>query len=214
MSRISDRPVVPYVAPFGIFLLLTGLASYTPISIFWLYPAKTIFVGALLLIFRRSYTEIKPKISLLPILMGLLVFIIWVLPEGHYPLFSQPKSMEPYQLAPQNWSIVWIGFRLIGAVLVVPIMEELFWRSFLMRYLIDPDFKQVSLGTFGWLSFFGTVFLFGVEHYRWLPGIAAGVIYALLLYRKKDLFACILSHATTNLALGIYVLVTHQWQYW
>lgn len=214
MLKITDRPIVPYVTPFGVFLLLTGLASYTPISILWLYPAKTILVGILLLVFRHSYTKIDPKVSPLPILMGLLVFILWVLPEGHYPLLSQPKGMNPYQLASQNWSIVWIGFRLMGAVIVVPIMEELFWRSFLMRYLIDPDFKHVSLGTFGWLSFCGTVILFGVEHYRWLPGIAAGIIYTLLLYRKKDLFACVLAHSTTNLALGIYVLVSHQWSYW
>jgi CAAX prenyl protease-like protein len=93
-------------------------------------------------------------------------------------------------------------------------MEELFWRSFLLRYLINPDFKKVPIGTFSLFSFVSTVVLFGLEHHRWLPGIIAGIIYTLLLYRKKELFDCILSHAITNLVLGIYVIMTHQWRYW
>jgi len=111
-------------------------------------------------------------------------------------------------------AIVWICFRMIGAIIVIPIMEELFWRSFLIRYLIDPGFKSVPIGKFSWLSLIATVVLFGVEHNQWLPGIIAGIIYTLLLYRTKSLFACIVAHSVTNLALGVYVLFTHQWIYW
>jgi CAAX prenyl protease-like protein len=209
------HPAFPYVIPFGTFLLLTGLASWIPVSIVWLYPIKTILVGALLFMFRRIYTEVKPKISLLAIVIGILVFVLWVLPEGYYPPLGQSKEFNPLeQFSSWSWAFVWISFRMIGAVVIVPIMEELFWRSFLLRYLINPNFKQVPLGAFSWLSFCGTVVFFGVEHHRWLPGIVAGIIYTLLLYRKKDLFACILAHTVTNLTLGIYVLVTHQWGYW
>lgn len=209
------HPVFPYVIPFGTFLLLTGLASWSPASIVWFYPIKTILVGALLFIFRRTYTEVKPKVSLLAIVMGLLVFVLWVLPEGYYPMLGRSKGFNPLDgFTSRSWLFIWISFRLIGAVVIVPIMEELFWRSFLLRYLINPSFKQVPIGAFSWLSFCGTVVLFGLEHHRWLPGIVAGVIYTLLLYRKKEMSDCILAHATTNLTLGIYVLVTHQWGYW
>ena len=211
---MSYRASIPYALPFGIFLLFTGVASYTSISVFWSYPAKTILVGVMLLVFRHKYTEIKLKVSWLAILTGLLVFALWILPEGYYPLLGRSKDLDPYQLTSRNWRLVWFGFRMTGAVVVVPIMEELFWRSFLLRYLINPDFKQVRLGAFSWWSFCGTVILFGVEHHRWLPGILAGIIYTLLLYRKKDISACILSHATKNLVLGIYVLMTQQWKYW
>jgi len=209
------HPVFPYVIPFGTFLLLTGLTSWIPDGVVWLYPIKTVVVGAMLFMFRRTYTEVKPKVSLLAIVAGLAVFVLWVLPEGYYPTLGEPKGFNPLgEFTSRSWKFVWISFRLMGAVIVVPIMEELFWRSFLLRYLINPDFKKVPIGAFSWLSFCGTVVFFGVEHHRWLPGIVAGIIYTFLLYRKKELSDCILAHAITNLALGIYVLITHQWVYW
>jgi hypothetical protein len=79
---------------------------------------------------------------------------------------------------------------------------------------VNPDFHKVPLGTFSWTSLGITVALFGVEHNQWLAGLVAGLLYTLLLYRTKLLFACILAHAVTNLLLGIYVLNTQQWQYW
>ncbi len=83
-----------------------------------------------------------------------------------------------------------------------------------MRFAIKSDFKSIPLGQFSWFSFIFIAFLFGFEHYRWLPGIIAGMVYAGVLYRRKDLFESILSHATTNLLLGIYVLATHHWSFW
>jgi CAAX prenyl protease-like protein len=210
------HPALPYIVPFVTFLAFTGLASYTPISSLWLYPLKTIITGILLIWFRKSYSEIKPKLSLLSFLTGLLVFAIWIIPTGYYPLLGNPINISPYELAGSSQIVayIWICFRMIGAVIVVSIMEELFWRSFLIRYLINPDFKSVPIGKFSWLSLIGTVILFGVEHNQWLPGIIAGILYTLLLYRTKSLFACIFAHSITNLALGIYVLLTHQWVYW
>jgi CAAX prenyl protease-like protein len=93
-------------------------------------------------------------------------------------------------------------------------MEELFWRSFLLRYLIQPDFRRVPLGTFTWSSFIISVALFGVEHNQWFAGIVAGLLYTLLLYRSRSLSSCILAHAVTNFLLGMYVLITQEWQYW
>jgi len=210
-----SHPALPYIIPFVFFLAFTGIASYTPLSLLWLYPLKTIITGILLIWFRKSYTEIKPKLSLLSFLTGLLVFAIWIIPTGYYPLLGNPINISPYELSGfKIVAYIWICFRMIGAVIVVPIMEELFWRSFLIRYLINPDFKSVPIGKFSWLSLIATVILFGVEHNQWLPGIIAGILYTLLLYRTKSLFACIFAHSITNLALGIYVLLTHQWVYW
>lgn len=209
-------PSIPYIVPFATFLLLTGIASWTNVSLLWLYPIKTIVVGVMLIWFWKRYPEIKSRFSFLIIPTGLIVFVLWIIPEGYYPLLGEPKSISPYELARSSYPLVfaWICFRLFGAVVVVPIMEELFWRSFLLRYIINPDFKSVPIGKFSWQSFIITTLLFGVEHYQWLPGIIAGVLYSFLLYRTKSLFACIIAHSTTNLLLGIYVLITHQWFYW
>ena len=94
--------------------------------------------------------------------------------------------------------------RLMGAAVVVPVMEELFWRSFLMRYLINPDFRAVPMGSFAWFSFLGVAVLFGLEHHRVVVGFIAGVLYGGLLIRQKKLKWVILAHGVTNLGLGIY----------
>jgi uncharacterized protein len=111
-------------------------------------------------------------------------------------------------------AMVLIFFRMFGAVLVVPVMEEIFWRSFALRVLIDHDFKKVPVGRFTWFSFIAVSVAFGFAHHQWLPGIIAGLVYAAVLYRTKNLFSPILSHAVTNLLLGLYVLWSGEWHYW
>jgi CAAX prenyl protease-like protein len=110
--------------------------------------------------------------------------------------------------------VVLAAIRLFGAVIVVPVMEELFWRSFLIRYLVTPTFTMVPLGTFTPLSFGATVVLFGLEHHLWLAGMLAGAAYNLILYKTRRLWPCILAHALTNLLLGIHVLRTGEWHWW
>lgn len=213
-------------------MVLTGVTEYIPAGIVWVYPLKTILVGLLLIGFRHHFPEIYPKrreepgqtgmvggtLFFLSIFVGIIVFVIWILPDRLgivIPSFSESSAFNPFDhFQSANWTAVWIGFRLLGAAIVVPVMEELFWRSFLIRYLIRVDFKKVAIGAFSWVSFGVTVALFGVEHHRWLVGMIAGVIYNLLLYRTKSVFACIVAHAVTNLVLGIYVLATQQWGYW
>jgi CAAX prenyl protease-like protein len=212
-KNLLDHPAVLYVLPFVVFLLLTELARWIPNSQLWLYPLKTALAGALLLWFGRTYSEIRPEFSPLALGVGVLVFALWVPLYGGYLLLGEPEIINPYELAGRA-APPWIGVRLFGSSVVVPVMEELFWRSFLLRYLINPDFRRVPLGTFTWFSFAVTAALFGVEHNQWFAGVVAGMLYALLLYRTKSLFACILAHAVTNLLLGLYVLYTGQWQYW
>ena len=124
------------------------------------------------------------------------------------------QGFNPDLLPGRNVQITMTIFRIAGAVLVVPLMEELFWRSFLIRYIIDKNFDTVPMGTFTWASFLFTVVLFGFEHNYILAGIMAGIIYNLLLYKTRSLAHCVLAHAVTNLALAIYVVSTGKWQFW
>ncbi|PID57042.1 CAAX prenyl protease-related protein [candidate division KSB3 bacterium] len=127
------------------------------------------------------------------------------------------ESILQYAVSRQRpqWQIYFlIAFRLIGAVIVVPIFEELFWRSFVLRWLINEDFRSVPIGTFSWFSATAVILAFAFEHHRWFAGIFAGLLYHALLYYKKDISACVIAHATTNLLLAVYVLLTQQWSYW
>ena len=210
----QNKPFIPYVFPFVLFAvcIYSGPLFNIPQGI--LYPIKTVLVASSLIYFWNAYKqEIRFSFSWLPVIAGILVFFIWILPEGMYPQIGH-SEFNPYKHASGYGVHVVIAFRLLGATLVVPLMEELFWRSFALRFAIKSDFKSVPIGQFSWFSFIFISILFGIEHQRWLVGIFAGMIYSGVLYRRKNLFDPILSHAITNSLLGIYVLSTHQWSFW
>ncbi|MEI9892669.1 MAG: CAAX prenyl protease-related protein [Chthoniobacter sp.] len=109
-----------------------------------------------------------------------------------------------------------LGLRLVRLVIVVPLLEEIFWRGFLLRYLIDENFSRVPMGTFSWRSFSIVTAGFCLEHSfaDWPAAILTGALYNLVAYRTKSLSSCVLVHAVTNALLGIYVLRTGQWGFW
>ena len=210
----------PYVLPFVLFLLLTEPARFFPSLVPFLYIAKTVIVGTVLWFWRHKYAEdLSPGLSfsecVVAVLCGLLVLVLWIVPEGYFYQMDSGAGFDPYALTGSKLAAIGlIVVRLFGASIVVPIMEELFWRSFLMRYLIDVDFRSVALGAFTWLSFLGVAILFGLEHHRIVVGVIAGLLYGLLLVRQKKLRGVIVAHGVTNFGLGMYVVVTGQWAFW
>jgi len=220
LHELQEKAWFPYVLPFALFLLFTEPARFFPSLVPLLYIAKTILVGGLLWYWRARYKEdfsvrLSPGDWLTALACGLLVLVIWIAPEHYFYKLGGGTGFDPYALADsQGGAIGLIAIRLIGASLVVPVMEELFWRSFLMRYLVNPDFRIVPVGTFSWFSFLGVAVLFGLEHHRIIVGIIAGLIYGLLLIWQKNLKGVIVAHAVTNLGLGIYVVATGNWLFW
>lgn len=222
------------VVPFGlyVFFLLVNqaiewlgsangwLPSLTESLQLWIYPIKTLVVVAALLFYWRQYDELPwpPNLSLpslaLAVVTGVFVYLAWVRMDWSWAM--QGERSTGYNPFIQEGGIGYVlaAFRLVGAAIVVPIMEELFWRSFLMRYLITSQFETVRLGTVAPLSFGLVVVLFGVEHNLWLAGMMAGAAYGLLLARTRNLWTCIIAHGITNVALGIHVLLTHEWHWW
>ena len=206
---------LPYVVPFLVFAGFTYLVPLFNMSRFLVYPAKILSVLVLLFYFwPRIKEEIRPFWDMNAIMVGIAVFIIWIGLEGQYPQIGSPAGFNPYESGQGVYVILSMGFRLFGAALVVPVIEELFWRSFALRFLIDNNIRRIPLGSFSWFSFIFVSIAFGLEHHRWLPGIFAGMLYALLLYQRKNLFSPILAHGVTNLLLGIYVIVNQDWGYW
>lgn len=203
---------VPYVVPFVLFGILTYIPPLFHISRGVIYPLKTVLVAACLIYFWGIYKhEISFSFSWLAVISGIVVFIIWVLSEGLYPQIGNSEFNPNSHV---NGAYLSIAFRMVGASLIVPVMEELFWRSFALRFTIRSDFQSVPLGQFSWFSFIFVSLLFGFEHHRWLAGIVAGIVYAVVLYRRRNLFDPIVSHAITNLLLGLYVISTGQWSFW
>lgn len=203
------------------FFAAQGLIALQATTLYYLYPLKALTVSCLLFVFRKHYPELKFKdLTNLPATLGacglgFLVFILWIKMDWTLGAAGGvPPGFNPSLLPERNIQIVMTLFRIAGAVLVVPIMEELFWRSFLIRYLIDKNFDTVRIGAFTWASFLISVVLFGFEHNYIFAGVMAGTFYNLLLYRTRSLTQCVLAHAVTNLALAIYVVSSGKWQFW
>jgi len=223
---------LPRYLPFAVFMafiglneLLQTLASHGLLrleaaTLYYVYPLKTLVVGYLLFRYRKTYEELRFKelskipTTLVVFCVGVLVCLLWVQMDWTLDASSAPAGFNPVLLPDPVVRLVLTCFRIAGAVLVVPLMEELFWRSFLIRYLVNNDFIKVPIGTFTWVSFLFTVALFGAEHNYIYAGIMAGVVYNLILYKTRSLTQCVLAHAVTNLALAIYVVSTGKWQFW
>lgn len=195
------------------------LASWGPVADLWLYPVKTAVVLGLLAYFWPRYGELKDRSFssvgdvLVAVAAGILVYMVWVRMDWPWAMQGSPAGYDPFR-AGQGSGVVLAGVRMFGAAVVVPVMEELFWRSFLLRYLIASRFETVRLGAVTPFSCLATIVLFGLEHHLWLAGMLAGAAYTLILYRTGRLWPCILAHGVTNLALGIHVLVTGEWRWW
>ena len=99
--------------------------------------------------------------------------------------------------------------------IIAAVVEELVIRSWLIRFIVDPNkWDKVKIGTYTFLSFAITVAFFGFAHNRWLVGIISGIIFNLWLYYRKDIFSCIQAHASANLFLALYVVLTQAWYFW
>ena len=122
-----------------------------------------------------------------------------------FKAFSTPKAA---------WAFILV--RMIGAVLIVPVMEELFWRDFLWREIIAPnDFKLAKVGEFEWPAFLIVAGAFAMVHGNWwLTSIVWAAMVGGLLVYTKSLGACIIAHAVTNLLLALYVLKWQDWAFW
>ncbi len=209
---------IPYVVPFALFLIFTEASNLFPEKAYVFYTLKTFLVGSLLIFWYRRFQELKntaqPRHLFLAFIVGLALVYPWVAFDHFLPKLGN-SSFDPFSFDLNrfsSWTVA--GIRLLGAVLVVPLMEELFWRSFLMRYLIDKDFWRIPLGSYQPFAFWVVALLFGLEHFRFIPGILTGVVYGALVCWTKNLWPAIVAHIATNLGLGLYVLFTGQWQFW
>jgi len=111
-------------------------------------------------------------------------------------------------------AVFFIAVRAAGSSLVVPPLEEVFYRSFLYRYLIKSDFLKIPLERFQWRAFLVAGLVFGLGHYEWLPGILCAFAYQGLVCRKDRLGDAITAHAITNFLLAIWVVSRDAYYFW
>ena len=183
------------------------------------------FVGmaAVIAIVARPVLDFRVRNWTGTIAMGVGVFVLWIGPDLLFPGYREhwllSNSITGHVAAglpeEQRDNIAVLLLRGLRASLIVPIVEELFWRAWLMRWLIQSDFTKIPLGTYSAQAFWIVALLFAAEHGPyWDVGLATGILYNWWMMRTKSLGDLILAHAVTNACLSVYVVAAGKWEYW
>lgn len=226
MALSLTRAAMVRVSPFVLFMALLALRGVAPVDgswgldTRWLYGAGVLAVGALLAFFGREYGELARQTlpdardALLAVAAGLLLFVLWIHLDAPWMAVGAPAADFVPTDAAGAIDVPLAATRWLGAVLVVPLMEELFWRSFFMRWIAHPLFLGVDPRRVGVRAIVLSTFVFTLAHTLWLAAAIAGLVYTWLYVRTGRLWVPVIAHTVTNGALGAWVIATGNWQYW
>ena len=196
-----------------------------------IYIVKIALVAACLAQFWPVYRGLGGRISPWAWLVGAIGTMIWVgicklglesrllgpLGLGKFVELGTRTAFDPLAELGENPALAYgfLATRFIGLALIVPIIEELFLRGFVMRYLTDPDWWKVTLGAITPTAIAITTALAMAMHPAelfaelvWFSSVT------LLMLRTRNLWDCVVAHGVTNLLLGIYVVATGEWHFW
>ena len=222
MSRLPNQSWLQYVVPFALFILLTGLEPLFAAHYPAFYAFKIAVVAAALLIFRPTDPpgdKLTIPHALLAAAVGAVMTGIWVMIDPvtpHFAFLGHRGGYNPFtQIGDVNGRSAFLAIRFLGLVAVVPLVEELFYRGFLLRFVTDMDnFRRVPQGVFNGMALAVNIVLFALSHPEWLAAALFSAAMCGLIWKTKDLRTCILAHAVCNFLLGIYVVHFGAWSYW
>ena len=218
-----DFDEVAYIAPMAAFLVIMGIGKSIDGAYPWAYIVRAVVAAALIAAFWKHYTRIRWDYWWLGIIMGVVGIIQWIgmdtLLQKAWPsvlALDHEAAFNPFKYfttPAATWS--WIAVRMLGASLVVPFMEELFWRDYLWRRVVAPnDFKLAQVGEYDLTALIAVSAVFSLVHVQIPTAFVWGLMVGGLLIYTRSLGACVIMHAVTNLLLGIYVLYTREWAWW
>jgi CAAX prenyl protease-like protein len=220
---VIRSPAVPYVLPFAIFLGFLALRSVFPLPELTDQILRLVVLTLVLIFVARPVIDLRVQRVSGSILVGVAVFVLWIAPDLLFPGYRQHWLFENSITGSAKSTLAGdaqmqpavLILRTLRAVAIVPIVEELFWRGWLMRWLIAADFRSVPLGAYTAQAFWVVAILFASEHGAyWDVGLMAGIAYNWWMLRTRSLGDLILAHAVTNACLSAYVIVARKWEYW
>lgn len=220
-EKLQTSPIHARVIPYVLIVLATVIQDgFEGPARYWLYLAKMLLGAWCIWEMRSLVPEMRWAVSWEAVLVGVAVFVLWVGLDPFYPklpfLFQAGEPWNPFKQYAGEPLLGWffVAVRTLGSAIVVPPIEETFYRSFLYRYFVRLDFTSMPLKRLHWLSLFVTSLLFGLAHYQWLAGLLCGLAYQTLVLRKDRLGDAVIAHAITNFLLGIWVASKGAWQFW
>lgn len=218
LEKLPAKPATARVVPFAVFLALTFCqGKFGATSACWFYFAKTLAGVWLILKMRPLVPEMRWAFSWEAVVVGVGIFAVWVGLDPFYPKLSGTGATgNPNEVFGQSSALAWffIAVHILGMTFVVPPLEEVFYRSFLYRYIARQDFLSVPLNRFLPWPFLVTVGAFGLSHNEWLAGILCGAAFQWLVLRKNRLGDAMTAHAITNFLLGVWIVWKGAWYFW
>ena len=215
VRRFLRSPVKVRALPYILFVLPINLGGLFELdSYFWMYVGRTVLGAGLILVMWPLVKEMRYELSWEAVAVGVAVFVMWV---GIDPLYPHTSSApwNPFASVGDT-ALAWffVTVRVLGSSLVVPPLEEVFFRSFLYRSIVKADFQSVSWTHFSWRPLLITAVIFGFIHDAWLSGILCALGYQWIVIRKNRLGDAMTAHAITNWLLGIWIVWKGAWSLW
>jgi CAAX prenyl protease-like protein len=218
LDKLRSTATVARVAPFIVFAAVTSAQGmFGEEAKYWFYVVRSLAGAWLVWAVWPVVKEMRWTISVPAVLVGIGVCVMWVGIDQFYPKFvNAGKPWNPHLQFGEGSALAWffIAARILGSSIVVPPIEEMFYRSFLYRYVMKPDFEKLTLAKMYGMSFVITSVFFGIVHREWLAGILCGFAYQWLVIRKGHLGDAMTAHAITNFLLGVYIVYKGAWQFW
>lgn len=206
-NSIASALLLPMLVLISSIMLTSAFSS----GFDRLYPLRIVTTAATIWYFRKIYLHWEWIPSWQAVALGVGVFVIWLLLE---PTASNNGIGQFLALLSPSEATIWISFRVIGSVFVVPIAEELAFRGYLIRRLAGDELENSYPPRFSWLALVLSSVAFGLLHDRWLAGTLAGMVYGLAFYRRGELVDAVVAHMTTNGLIAIFVLAYGEWALW
>jgi CAAX prenyl protease-like protein len=213
-ERMLRNPTILRIAPFALYMAFIVIEKSFGFDESGTVPAHTLYVAqmlctAILLIYVwQKIPELQsppPKLLTLTfaLTVGLAVFVLWrILDQPWARIGSDRPLAATVRLYPEHSGFA--AARLLGAASLVPIIEEIFWRSFIMRWVQKQSFLTVIPAEVSVRSLLISSALFGIEHAMWLAGLVAGLAYGTIYRKTGNLWNVILAHALTNALLEFF----------
>ncbi|HET9727980.1 MAG TPA: CAAX prenyl protease-related protein [Acidimicrobiia bacterium] len=221
-DKSQGAGTLAWVGPFAVFMLWLAVDKVVPLA----NPAKELLRDAVLLAAILGFSRrVLPRSAphwFASVLLGIGVCALWIAPDTlipgwrtHWLFQNSITGRVTTSIAPASLTPLMLMLRTVRAALLVPILEELFWRGWLPRWIQDSRIDRVPLGQYTPLAFWATAVLFAAEHGPfWEVGLLTGIIYNWWMRRTRSLGDLVLVHAVTNLSLSVFVIATRNWAFW
>ena len=183
-------PAVARILPFAVFMLTALVVSTLTHVPGQVYPLRMLVLVAALLPFVPLYRQLPWRLDPVALGAGAAVGLMWVL----VPV--APATAPPYGTLAGGLLLLWFAVRGLGTVLLVPLVEELFFRDYLEGRL------RLGPGR-GWaiLAALASAAAFAALHDRWAEALVAGLVFSAVMRRRGHVTDAIQSHAVANLVV-------------